>query len=60
MYWAPLPRQWLLLPQSVHFVAGGAIGGVAGATAVRAIGDIFYEKAIEIKAWGEEKIEELF
>jgi len=42
------------------FVAAGAIGGIIGSTVGKAAGDIFYEKTIEIKVWGEEKIEELF
>lgn len=40
------------------FVAGGAIGGVAGGTVGKAIGDIMYEKAIDLKESVEDFIED--
>ncbi|MEF1283946.1 hypothetical protein QTN94_08220, partial [Vibrio sp. M250220] len=35
-------------------VVGGAVGGVVGATTGKAIGDIMYEKTIELYEWGED------
>ncbi|WP_425263157.1 hypothetical protein [Vibrio owensii] len=41
------------------FVVGGSIGGIIGATAGKAIGDIVYEKAVELIEASEEIIEDL-
>ncbi len=35
------------------FVAGGAIGGVAGSTAGKAFGDELYERIVDLYEWGE-------
>jgi hypothetical protein len=42
------------------FVIGGAVGGIIGSTSGKIGGDIMYEKVIDIRTWGEEKIEEWF
>ncbi|OEC82404.1 hypothetical protein A9D46_14575 [Photobacterium damselae subsp. damselae] len=41
------------------FVVGGSIGGILGATGGKAMGDILYEKVIDIKEWADNTLDEV-